>query len=94
MALSLFSNGRESFSRQFTLSVEDRPIPLGEDVWNGSFRWFKSPNVIDLWRYRSRTEQLRMIDLAWDRRRNQGDGGPMWPPATIRLEGRRGGMNR
>jgi hypothetical protein len=70
--------GGESFSRQFALPVEDRP----PGIWNGSFRWFRSANVIDLWRYRSQAEQQRMIDLAWTRRRNHWDGGPMWPPAA------------
>jgi hypothetical protein len=78
--LTLLTLEEGVFSRQFTLPVEDRPVRLGQSVWNGSPRWFKSPNVIDLWRYRSKAEQQRMIDLAWSRRRNRCDGGPMWPP--------------
>jgi hypothetical protein len=70
----------EVFFRQLTLPVEDRHIRFGQSMWNGSPRWYRSVNVIDLWRHRSRAEQHRMIDLAWSRRRNRCDGGPPWPP--------------
>ena len=53
-------NEEETLSRRLTLPVEDRP----PRPWNGSSRWFRSVNVIDLWRYRPREEQQRMIELA------------------------------
>jgi hypothetical protein len=38
--------------RRFTLPEEDR------EPWNRRFvhRWFRSPNVVDLWDYRGQTE--------------------------------------
>ena len=74
----LLLNEEKTLSRQLTLPVEDRP----PRPWNGSSRWFRSANVIDLWRYRTREEQRRMIELAWDRRCNSWDGGPLWPPSS------------
>jgi hypothetical protein len=54
-------------------------------MWNGSYRWFRSANVIDLWGFRSPAEQRRMIDLAWSRWRNyQWDSNPLWPPTESR----------
>lgn len=70
----------EAFSRQLTLPVEDRCARPGQSVWNGSPRWFRSANIIDLWQHRTREEQHRMIDLAWSRWRHRCDGGPPWPP--------------
>jgi hypothetical protein len=71
------SEEEDSFLRQLVLPVEDRRV---RSVWTGSPRWFRSDNVVDLWTYRDRTERGRMIDLAWERRRRQWDGGPQWPP--------------
>ena len=39
-----------------------RPIPLR---WNGSYRWFRSPNIVDLWHYRSPAEKRRITDFMW-----------------------------
>jgi hypothetical protein len=36
---------QHDFARQVTLPWEDRPIYMG---WQGGYRWFRSPNVIDL----------------------------------------------
>jgi len=39
----------ETFWRKRILPEEDRrsrPIP---PLWNGSYRWFRSPNIVDLW---------------------------------------------
>jgi hypothetical protein len=29
-------------------------------TWTGSYRWFRSTNVIDLWRYRNSVEKARI----------------------------------
>jgi hypothetical protein len=50
-------NEEGSLSRQLTLPVEDRPPRL----WNGSSRWFRSANIIDLWRYRTRDDHRREL---------------------------------
>ena len=33
------------------LPEEDRRSQLCPPQWNGSYRWFRSPNVVDLWDY-------------------------------------------
>jgi hypothetical protein len=76
----------EPLARRFTLPVEERPHLTDLGMWNGSYRWFRSANVIDLWGYRSPTEQQRMIDLAWNRWRHyQRDDDPLWPPPETPL---------
>jgi hypothetical protein len=77
---TLPSEEEKSFFRQLTLPVEDR---LARSKWNGSPRWFRWVNVVDLWGYRSKADQHRMIDLAWSRRQNRCDGGPPWPPPSF-----------
>jgi hypothetical protein len=67
----------ETFWRRLILPVEDRPTP---ETWTGSFRWFRSENVVDLWRSQSPVVRKRMIDLARRRWQNRGDGGCRWPP--------------
>jgi hypothetical protein len=43
----------EAFLRQWTICEEDR-FKFTSDPWRGEFRWFRSPNVVCLERYRSR----------------------------------------
>jgi hypothetical protein len=52
--------------RQFVLSEEDRRRLHGE-AWSGSYRWFRSPNIIDLWHYRSPAEKQRISDTLLQR---------------------------
>jgi hypothetical protein len=70
----------EAFFRRLTLPEEDRCSLPNPPRWNGSFRWFRSPNVVDLWLYRSSAEKTRIIDFAWSRWLHRHDGGPAWPP--------------
>jgi hypothetical protein len=52
----------EAFWRQLVLPEEER---RGQGLWNGSYRWFRSPNVVDLWHYRSPHDQQRIIEFMW-----------------------------
>jgi hypothetical protein len=51
--------GDEAFLRQFVFPEEERPL-WTTAKWDGSYRWFQSPNVICLERYRSQTELARI----------------------------------
>jgi hypothetical protein len=54
--MSASSNVRdddEAFFRSVMLPEEDRRR-LTSAPWSGGFRWFRSPNVIDLEKYRRR----------------------------------------
>jgi hypothetical protein len=55
----------EAFWQRFTLPEEERRSR--SPMWNGSYRWFRSPNIIDLWNYRSTPEKQRIIDFMWQR---------------------------
>lgn len=58
----------ETFWRKRILPEEDRrsrPIP---PLWNGSYRWFRSPNVVDLWHHRNSAEKRGITDFMWRRR--------------------------
>ena len=55
----------EAFWRKRILPEEDRrnrPIPL---LWNAGYRWFRSPNIVDLWHYRSPAEKHRITAFMW-----------------------------
>jgi hypothetical protein len=67
------------FLRQFVLPVEDKRLQPGYR-WNGSARWFRSANVVDLDARRGQDEMRRMLKLAHERWVNQWDGGRRWPP--------------
>ena len=69
----------EEFRRRFTLCVEDRRVQPGY-MWNGSDRWFRSPNVVDLWRHRSPDEKTRISNFAWACWYRAKGGVPVWPP--------------
>jgi hypothetical protein len=55
----------ETFWRRMILPEEERQ--LYPPQWNGSYRWFRSPNIVDLWQYRSDVEKRRIIDFMWRR---------------------------
>lgn len=57
----------ETFWRKKILPEEDRRCQLYPPPWNGSYRWFRSPNITDLWHYRSAAEKQRIIDFMWRR---------------------------
>jgi hypothetical protein len=51
----------ENFLRRVVLPEEDRRrygVP-----WSGGYRWFRSPNVIDLWHYRSASQRIQISAL-------------------------------
>jgi hypothetical protein len=50
----------ESFLRKFTLPVEDWFRDPNRPPWNGGHGWFRSPNVVDLQRYRTPAEKQRI----------------------------------
>jgi hypothetical protein len=57
----------ESLWRRLVLPEEDRRCQPDPPQWNGSYRWFRSPNVVDLWSYRSAAEKQRITDFMWRR---------------------------
>jgi hypothetical protein len=59
--------GPDAFWRRLVLPEEDRRCLSYPSPWNGSYRWFRSPNVVDLWDYRSAAEKHRIIDFMWRR---------------------------
>jgi hypothetical protein len=80
MGLSSRTPSDEEFLRRFTLAEEDRRGLPNPPMWNGSRRWFRSPNVIDLWSYRSLAEKNRIIDFAWSCWCRANGGVTAWPP--------------
>jgi hypothetical protein len=68
------------FQRRFSPCEEDKRSQPNPPMWNGSRRWFRSANVIDLWIHRTPDERRRMIDLAFERWRRANGGIPDWPP--------------
>lgn len=59
------------FYRKWILPEEEQRNLLCPRPWNASYRWFRSPNIIDLWNYRSAAEKQRVIEHVW---RRQGCG--------------------
>jgi hypothetical protein len=48
-----------AFLRQLTIPEEDRAKHTSAK-WSGEYRWFRSANVVDLHRYRSPVEKVRI----------------------------------
>jgi len=46
--------------RHWTFPEEDRRRLYPSMPWTGGYRWFRSANVVDLWRYRSSAEKARI----------------------------------
>jgi hypothetical protein len=57
----------DTFWQKRILPEEDRRSRLFPPQWNGSYRWFRSANVVDLWHYRSADEKQRISDFMWRR---------------------------
>ena len=55
----------ETFWRKRILPEEDRRSRPIQPLWNGSYRWFRSPNIVDLWHYRNPSEKRRITDFMW-----------------------------
>ena len=47
----------DAFLRRLIVSEEDRRRLFPTTVWTGGYRWFRSPNVVCLERYRSPAER-------------------------------------
>jgi hypothetical protein len=53
----------EAFLRRLVRPEEDcRRTTM---PWSGGYRWFRSPNVVDLWQHRSPADKQRIIDFMW-----------------------------
>jgi hypothetical protein len=50
----------DTFLRQLVLSEEDRRRRHPATEWTGGFRWFRSPNIIQLELYRSQEETAQI----------------------------------
>jgi len=50
----------DHFWQRLVLPEEDRRRLFPAMTWTGSYRWFRSTNVIDLWRYRNSVEKARI----------------------------------
>jgi hypothetical protein len=61
-----------AFMRQMTWSEERRRRTYPWKPWNGGYRWFESPNVIDLWPHYSETQRIEIY-------RRLRCRGVMWP---------------
>jgi hypothetical protein len=70
MVCSTASGGDGDFNRRRILPEEIRRYRIPPPIFDGSFRWFMSPNIVDLWHYRSSDEKKRIIDFMWQRRTN------------------------
>jgi hypothetical protein len=68
MEPALCREGDETFWQRLILPEEERRCQPYPPQWNGSYRWFRSANIIDLWRYRSPADKKRIIDHIWRRR--------------------------
>ena len=55
----------EVFWRRMILPEEDRRAQPNPPLWNASYRWFRSANVIDLWQYHSPADKLGIINFMW-----------------------------
>jgi hypothetical protein len=50
--------GNEVFWQKMILPEEDRRCQPYPPPWNSSYRWFRSPNIVDLWHYRARLRNV------------------------------------
>jgi hypothetical protein len=67
MVCAAISDG-DNFNRRRILPEEIRRNRVPPPVFDGSFRWFTSPNIVDMWHYRSPTEKQRIIAFIRHRR--------------------------
>jgi hypothetical protein len=52
--------GSNSFWQKLVLPEEDRLAYPSAPAWDGGYRWFRSPNIVDLQSYRSPAEKDRI----------------------------------
>ena len=57
----------EAFWARMTLPEEERRCQLCPPTWNGSYRWFRSANIVNLWNYRGVEDKRRIIEFMWRR---------------------------
>jgi hypothetical protein len=53
----------DRFWQRLMLPEEDRRRLYPGIDWTGSYRWFRSANVVDLWRYRNSVEKARICAI-------------------------------
>jgi hypothetical protein len=58
----------DDFNRRRILPEEIRRHRIPPPRFDGSFRWFMSPNIVDLWHHRSPADKKRIIDFMWQHR--------------------------
>jgi len=58
----------DAFNRKRILPEELRRNQVPPPLFDGSYRWFASSNIIDLWHHRSSDEKKRILDAMWKRR--------------------------
>jgi hypothetical protein len=51
---------KHDFARQITLPVEDWARYMPRVRWDGGYRWFRSPNVVCLEKYRLLRERAKI----------------------------------
>jgi hypothetical protein len=49
----------EAFARQLTLPEEDLPLHARHPH---QYRWYRSPNIVDLWKHRSQADRMRITE--------------------------------
>jgi len=59
------TSGGDDFNRRRILPEELRRNRVPPPVFDGSFRWFMSPNIVDLWAYPAEKQRI----IAFMRRR-------------------------
>jgi hypothetical protein len=56
-----------TFWQKLVMPEEDRRLYPLAPAWNGvGYRWFRSPNVVDLQHYRDQVEKERIRALLWN----------------------------
>jgi hypothetical protein len=58
--MSSAPNQANSTWQKLVMPEEDRRRYPSAPSWDGGFRWFRSPNIVDLQQYRSATEKERI----------------------------------
>jgi hypothetical protein len=53
-------NPNAALWQKLTMAEEDRLAHSSAPSWKGDYRWFRSPNVVDLQNYRSPAEKERI----------------------------------
>ena len=66
-----------AFARKVVLPEEDRAL-ITSALWRGGYRWFRSPNVIQLERYRTTAEMARIRAVLLGNKMHRHPGNPQF----------------